>query len=279
MREEKIKEILEQLGGRRIRSSSRQVRCLCPFHDEKYPSFYVKIENNGLSPYHCFGCGVSGILEYLVSEKKIRARLIRENWNSLRESLRPAYLEKYLEKLTKYRPDFLRERKIPEKILTQFKVRFDKFNNSVVFPVYNHYNVLVGIIQWNPFWRTHYLFNPRFKKNYVLYGENLLKIEKDIILVEGVFDCLRLRSFGENSLALLGTSFSEEQEKKLRMLRIKFGIKKIFVMLDGDNAGDEGSQLIIRKNPDFIRISTPRGKDPDDLTKEEYLELIKKAGR
>ena len=37
---------------------------LCPFHDEKSPSFYVR---PGVGRYHCFGCGEGGdVYEFLL---------------------------------------------------------------------------------------------------------------------------------------------------------------------------------------------------------------------
>lgn len=43
--------------GLRLRRIGRQLYALCPFHQERTPSFAVSSER-GL--FHCFGCGVSG---------------------------------------------------------------------------------------------------------------------------------------------------------------------------------------------------------------------------
>jgi DNA primase len=45
------------LTGSPLTRQGRSLRCLCPFHSEKSPSFYVFDEEN---TYHCFGCGVHG---------------------------------------------------------------------------------------------------------------------------------------------------------------------------------------------------------------------------
>ncbi|MER2206624.1 MAG: CHC2 zinc finger domain-containing protein, partial [Rhodococcus sp. (in: high G+C Gram-positive bacteria)] len=39
------------------RAGGDSIKGLCPFHDEKSPSFHVR-PNHGL--YHCFGCGEGG---------------------------------------------------------------------------------------------------------------------------------------------------------------------------------------------------------------------------
>src|SRR5712691_6029042 len=50
---------LGDLVGRRVRlvRQGREHRGLCPFHNEKTPSFYV-VEDKGF--FHCFGCGAHG---------------------------------------------------------------------------------------------------------------------------------------------------------------------------------------------------------------------------
>src|SRR5579864_8003597 len=50
---------LAELIGRRVRlvRRGREHGGLCPFHNEKTPSFYV-VEDKGF--FHCFGCGAHG---------------------------------------------------------------------------------------------------------------------------------------------------------------------------------------------------------------------------
>ena len=50
---------LADLVGKRVRliRKGREYGGLCPFHNEKTPSFYV-VEDKGF--FHCFGCGAHG---------------------------------------------------------------------------------------------------------------------------------------------------------------------------------------------------------------------------
>src|SRR3954471_24840657 len=50
---------LAELVGRRVRLTrkGREYAGLCPFHNEKTPSFYVVDDKNF---FHCFGCGAHG---------------------------------------------------------------------------------------------------------------------------------------------------------------------------------------------------------------------------
>ncbi len=52
---------LAEVIGRRVnlRKQGREHQGLCPFHNEKTPSFTVS-EDKGF--YHCFGCGAHGDL-------------------------------------------------------------------------------------------------------------------------------------------------------------------------------------------------------------------------
>ncbi|WP_246047741.1 CHC2 zinc finger domain-containing protein [Hankyongella ginsenosidimutans] len=50
---------LHEVVGRKVRlmRAGREWKGLCPFHNEKSPSFYVNDEKGF---YHCFGCGAHG---------------------------------------------------------------------------------------------------------------------------------------------------------------------------------------------------------------------------
>ncbi len=51
-------DIIEVLGSRiELRKAGREYKALCPFHNEKSPSFTVSPEKGF---YHCFGCGAHG---------------------------------------------------------------------------------------------------------------------------------------------------------------------------------------------------------------------------
>lgn len=52
-----------------LKRSGSSFKGLCPFHDEKTPSFII---NRGDSHYHCFGCGAHGdAIEFLMSFQKM----------------------------------------------------------------------------------------------------------------------------------------------------------------------------------------------------------------
>ena len=52
-----IAEIISSCGGQLRRSGSTSLKGLCPFHQEKTPSFHV---DTARQSFHCFGCGKGG---------------------------------------------------------------------------------------------------------------------------------------------------------------------------------------------------------------------------
>ena len=60
---------LSQVIGRHVKLTKKGDRHtgLCPFHNEKTPSFHVR---DGDGYYHCFGCGVNGDAISFLREKE-----------------------------------------------------------------------------------------------------------------------------------------------------------------------------------------------------------------
>src|SRR5215469_6203320 len=58
-------DIVEVVGAHvRLRRAGRNFVGLCPFHNEKTPSFTVNLERGF---FHCFGCGVGGtVFDFLM---------------------------------------------------------------------------------------------------------------------------------------------------------------------------------------------------------------------
>jgi DNA primase len=63
-------DILEIIGAHvRLRRAGRNYVGLCPFHDEKTPSFSVNAERGF---FHCFGCGAGGtVFDFLMKTEAL----------------------------------------------------------------------------------------------------------------------------------------------------------------------------------------------------------------
>lgn len=97
-----------------------------------------------------------------------------------------------------------------------------------------------------------------------------------IIIVEGFFDVLQCYESGlDNVVALCGSNPTKEQMDHILSARSNY----LYIMLDGDKAGHEGTELALKLDTESnIKIVTlPKGKDPDDVIKEEGIEVVTKC--
>lgn len=68
--------ILEFYPDIQLRKSGRNITCLCPFHLEKNPSFYINPEKN---LFYCFGCGVGGdVIDFVMLAKNLNFKQVIE---------------------------------------------------------------------------------------------------------------------------------------------------------------------------------------------------------
>ena len=58
----KITDYLASKGIHPVNQRERYVSYLCPLHTDKHPSFMIYKDENGYENYHCFGCGINGII-------------------------------------------------------------------------------------------------------------------------------------------------------------------------------------------------------------------------
>ncbi len=66
---EKILEDFEVKFNTKLQKKGKNYFSLCPFHNEKNPSFSIYQKNN-VWYFYCFGCGQKGSLQYLVYNRK-----------------------------------------------------------------------------------------------------------------------------------------------------------------------------------------------------------------
>jgi DNA primase len=84
---------------------------------------------------------------------------------------------------------------------------------------------------------------------------------RGVCLVEGPLDLLALRKWGVPAMGLCGTYVSEASLNELA------GWKRLYVALDGDDAGGEATDELVRRfGESVIRVQLPLGaKDPAEL--------------
>lgn len=169
---------------------------------------------------------------------------------------------------------------------------YDKFRNRVMFPIFNNRGEVIAfggrILNGEDSYGPKYLNSPEtqiFSKKKNLYGLHLAKDEirkkNNCIIMEGYTDIIQAHKKGfENSIASLGTAFTEEQAKL-----IKRYAENAYIAYDADTAGNKatlrGLDVLNDTGINVKVIELEEGTDPDQLLKNEgadvFDEYIKKA--
>lgn len=330
---------------------------LCPFHNEKTPSFTVYPENGS---YYCFGCGKGGDiitftmqienLDYIDAvrklaeraglkmpendsdnrEEKLRSDIYEanreaarffhsymmtpggkagldyflsrglslaaikhfglgfapDNWHTLEEHLKKKGFSDYVIK----RADLVGKSTKPDKNGTEREFTYDRFRNRCMFPVINVHGKVIAFsgraMPGNEKQGGKYVNTsdtPVYKKSHNMYGLNFAKkvCSDSVILVEGNLDVIALHQAGfENTVAALGTSFTEEQARLLARYT-----KEVYVTMDSDEAGEKSTERTLKILSGVgVKVKVVRmtgAKDPDEFIKrfgaERFRNLLDNA--
>lgn len=124
-----------------------------------------------------------------------------------------------------------------------------------------------------------------FKKGTCLYNYHLAKdyarAKRFIVLVEGFMDVIRLATIGyKNVVALMGTAMTREQ-----VALLKRASSNIYLMLDGDNAGQSATlsigEMLEKENLKVKVIGLKADEDPDTYIikngEEKFSSLLDSA--
>lgn len=149
----------------------------------------------------------------------------------------------------------------------------DVFQRRIMFPIHDLEGNVVGFTGriYEDTNQAKYINSKEsniFKKGQILFNYHRAKQEikrkKEVILVEGNMDAIRMFASGiKNVVALMGTSLTEEQVAIIKSLRAK-----IILMFDNDSAGEiatyQNGTILEEANliPYIVRLSGE--KDPDE---------------
>lgn len=166
---------------------------------------------------------------------------------------------------------------------------YDKFINRLMIPITDEYNQVVGftgrIIEKDD--TSPKYINTKetsiYKKGHILFNyynaKESAKVLKNIIIVEGNMDAIRMYANGyQNVVALMGTSLTKEQIDLIKKLRVS-----VTLLLDSDNAGETATitngEILLKNNIETFVLRLDGAKDPDEyLVKfgnNQFKEAIK----
>ncbi len=167
---------------------------------------------------------------------------------------------------------------------------YDMFTKRITFPLWDKDGNIIGFSarvyrgEKNVSKYMNSRENKIFHKGDTLYNyhnaKEAAKREKEIIVVEGFMDAIRMSSVGiKNVVALCGTAMTKDQISLLKKLRCK-----VVLCLDNDNAGliatvSNGDELV-KENVETYVVRLTGEKDPDEYIlangAEAFIENIKK---
>ena len=219
-----------------------EIKALCPFHDEKNPSFSY---NTSKETFHCFGCGIKGN-----SIKLAQKFGIEFPKSTTKTEYEPGDKVHYFHNNLMnngYLPHWT-DRGITKESLLSGKIGHREYDNIVydVFPYYDHNNNLLGYKSIpqdkkerskKTFWSKKGLKNPLYGLQFISEYDKT----KPLILCEGEKDFWILKQAGYQVLSAPG---SYGYKKEYNDLITSF---KVIIIFDNDPAGLKGSYSTAEK--------------------------------
>lgn len=257
-----------------LRGNDYLVNCLNPEHEDNNPSMRID-KVTGI--FNCFSCGYKGNIFTLHNETPNELQLRRELFKKLLSN-------KITEDVGLSRPisaiDYVGDWR---GINPETYIRFgaftsvdSEFRGRIVFPITDfsgRVKAFVGRSIDNS--EPRYYIHPR-NASMPLFP-HVKPINGRVILVEGLFDLLRLHDNGlNNAVCAFGTNGVTGE--KLRLLKIS-GASHVDVFFDGDEAGQSASKKVkdlCDQEGLIYRNIFVKDKDPGELSNKAITTLMRK---
>lgn len=280
-----------------IKPGRDNIQITCPNHangQEKRPSCGIRTTStNGaeVGQVHCFTCGYTVSLPTFISNcfgkqdfgnygkkwllkhfsgidnttnRKIDLNLNRTNFvKTKNDYVSEEELESY-----RYTHPYMYKRGLTDEIIEKYDIGYDKKTDCITMPIRDEKGRTLFFCRRSV--KTKFFNYPEGVEKPIYGIYELPKDCKEIVVCESVFNALTCVKYGKPAIAMLGTgnNYQFEQIKELPVRRIILGF-------DGDEAGDKAAERFRKNvtNKIIHQYEIPRGKDINDLTKEEFDEL------
>src|SRR5215510_396902 len=182
-------------------------------------------------------------------------------------------------------PPYLEQRGIQGQTAAWFGVGYyggsGFLRGRMVFPIHDEGGELVAYAGRTMDGREpRYLLPPGFRKSQVVFNlhraiEFAGRQGGVAIVVEGLFDCLKVHQAGYgNVVAWMGASLSDRQSELLHRY-----FRELVVMLDGDEAGRRASRVLATRWPAAHTAWVPAGRQPDQLSSQDIKRILQQGER
>lgn len=284
--------INDVIGGFiKLKREGKDYKGLCPFHDEKSPSFSVSPSKN---MYKCFGCGKSGdSVTFLMEYEKLsfidsikwvanQYHIEIEDVNKSKKYIRPI---PRLEKLSKKTLDWFEdERKISQNTLIKFGITearewMPQFKQETPVICFNYLrgDDIINIKFRGP----QKSFKLAKDAELIFYNLSAIQNEDECYVVEGEIDCLSLYEAGIFNVvsvpngAASGNLRLEYLDNCWQYFDRK---KKVVLMVDNDDPGNRLKEELARRigyNKCWFIEPIDGCKDANDVLVKHGKEALK----
>ena len=257
------------------------VHCLNPEHEDNNPSMRI---DQLTGTFNCLSCGFSGNIfkHYDITRNELDIRVVQ-----IKNKIRAMMVEKLSIPLgaEPFNKDYRVLSASTYKQFEAFTYSADsELEDRIIFPVRDIGGDITSFQARRLFSnvKPKYLNYPkgRTKGFYPAHPEAYLG---SVILVEGIFDFLNLYDKGiTNAVSSLGLmQVSKKQDgaevilEKFSLLKLQ-GIHSIFIMYDGDKAGNDAAyrlEKVLKTQFTVEIIELPEGMDPGSMSKDQIEEL------
>jgi len=270
------------------------------------PSAGFSINNKGKSVFHCFVCGTRSMESILNTYKWKRGLDLIGDYlrgEVTEQEEKVEYSEKFGKKvqpipvpenvLSQFKPidyakEYLSKRGINLEIARDYGLKYCErlitaqnkiWKNAILTPIrdkdFKTYWLHFRSIDSKFFWHgqpKHFNLNMEWGRQDSFFGMEYLDVTKPVILVEGAFDVLRLKTLGlENVVATHGgINHKSKKIKRLKNLEVICGF-------DADEAGHEFANSVERFfNKKLVKLDWKKVgcKDPGEIKSKEDLDKV-----
>ena len=259
-----------------------QFNISCPFHIDELPSCSINV---ALGKWICFaGCG-QGSLATLLSrftgqdlqkvQQDIANNAVEFDFDFFEEEFPSEDELSEVEYPGKRRmvPEWIFDRGFSRETLKAWDCGMNEYGDLII-PVHDAKQRLVGWMERRIDAMPKYLYSKGLRKSQLLFGEYKIQSTQTICITEGALDTMWLNQHGYTSIALLGASFSYEQQNRLKALHPE----EIVLCLDNDDAGQKAMSKISTCMKDSCMLSwielPKQVKDVQEIRQQTLLKQV-----
>jgi len=238
---------LDQAGCKPLRIGDKQLKILCPFHDDDKPSCVVYEDDNS---FKCFGCQKHGdLLTLLVkitgrTRQEYTLKLHREYNLDETKILDSAHILRYHEQIVSAGP-LLHE--LSKRCVTWDIIRKRKLGahqGRITIPIPDRTGLFVNIRGYLPGAADKKMINVKGRSKMRLYPYDQLKYDKIVLCGGEIKALVAAEELNEHDIGAISTTGGEGAWS--REFIEDFRGKDVIICYDIDEAGRRASQLVAR---------------------------------